>query len=394
MKICFVCQEYPPGPHGGIGTFTQVLARGLAAAGHDVRVVGMYRPEYPAADYEVDQGVRVWRLRKSTRRWGWLVGRYRLYQQLKAWSQDGEIDVVEVPDWTGIAAFWPQLPVPLVARLNGSATYFAHEVGDSVSRLTRWLEQTSLRRADFWSSVSNYTAGQTRVLFGLTSGPHAILYNPVELLPANLQARGGHDVLFTGTLTEKKGVIPLFRAWPQVLQSCPHARLQIYGKDRRTLDGRPMREVLCSLLTSEALATVTFHGHVERAELFERLRQARVAVFPSYAEAFALAPLEAMSCGCPTVYSSRGSGTELIDHGTDGLLVDPDQPQEIAAAIVRVLTDDDFALLLSRAGRQRIEQRFSIDRLIAQNELFYSQCRERFAKSGIPSRFSVTSHAH
>ncbi len=58
MKICFICGEYPPGPHGGIGTFVQVLARALVAAGHEVRVLGAYGTAYHAANEEVDQGVQ------------------------------------------------------------------------------------------------------------------------------------------------------------------------------------------------------------------------------------------------------------------------------------------------------------------------------------------------
>ncbi len=379
MRLCFVCHEYPPGPHGGIGTFTQVLARGLAAAGHDVRVAGMYRPDYPSPDYEEDRGVKVWRFRKLRKRWGWIVGRYRLYQKIRRWSADGDIELVEVPDWTGAAAAWPRLPVPVVARLNGSASYFAKEIDGAVGWLTHWLEKSSMRRVDFWSSVSQYTADRTRSLFQLDSGPHAILYNPVELVPANLEPRSGKDVLFTGTLTEKKGVISLFEAWPRVVQQLPDARLHVYGKDRRTLDGRPMQELLQSMLTDQQQETVVFLGHVNRETLFDHLRSARAAVFPSYAEAFALAPLEAMACGCPTIYSTRGSGTELMTSGTDGILIDPDQPQAIAEAIVRLLTDDSLALQIGLAGRQRIEQRFSIDQLIAKNESFFRRCIEQYA---------------
>lgn len=86
--------------------------------------------------------------------------------------------------------------------------------------------------------------------------------------------------------------------------------------------------------------SIHFHGHVERAELVAALQRAGLDVFPSSAEAFALAPLEAMAYGCPTIYSQRGSGPELIENGRDGLLIEPDQPHEIAGAIVRVLTDD------------------------------------------------------
>lgn len=379
MRICFICHEYPPGPHGGIGTFTQVLARGLAQAGHQVRVAGMYRPDYPSPDYEEDQGVRVWRFRKSTRRWGWIVGRYTLYRQIRRWSDAGEIQLVEVPDWTGSAAAWPRLPVPVVARLNGSASYFAHEAGGAAGWLTHWLESSSMKRVDFWSSVSRYTADRTRELFALDSGPDAILYNPVELVPANLEPRTGHDVVFTGTLTEKKGLIPLFQAWRDVSQTCAQARLHVYGKDRRAADGQSMQALLSSMIGDVQQAGITFHGHVSRNELFDHLRTARVAVFPSYAEAFALAPLEAMACGCPTIYSTRGSGTELMTDGVDGLLVDPDQPQQIAAAILRLLSDDSLAWEISRAGRARIESKFSVDQLVSKNESFFRRCIDQYA---------------
>jgi len=379
MRLCFVCHEYPPGPHGGIGTFTQVLARGLVRAGHQVRVAGMYRTDYPAPDYEDDQGVRVWRFRKSPHRWGWIVGRYELFRQIRRWSTAGKIELVEVPDWTGSAAAWPSLPVPVVARLNGSASYFAREEGQSAGWLMRWLEAASMKRVDYWSSVSQYTAERTRDLFRLARGPDAILYNPVELVQPNLRPRTGHDVLFTGTLTEKKGVIPLINAWSIVAEQCSSAQLHIYGKDRPANDGRSMETHLMSLLNQKYRDSVTFHGHVERQQLFDHFRSARAAVFPSYAEAFALAPLEAMVCGCPTVYSRRGSGTELITDGHDGLLVDPDEPQQIAAAVLRLLTDPDTALQISRRGRGRIESDFAIDRLIAKNETFFRDCIDQHA---------------
>jgi glycosyltransferase involved in cell wall biosynthesis len=242
-----------------------------------------------------------------------------------------------------------------------------------------WLEKLSLRRADYWSSVSRYTAEKTRRLFNLRSGPDAILYNPVELAEPNHDPRDNRDVLFSGTLTEKKGVVPLFQAWPAVLRACPDARLHIYGKDRTTSAGRSMQEHLVSLLSDDELASVSFHGHVDRAELFRRLRQARLAIFPSYAEAFALAPLEAMACGCPTISSNRGAGVEMMRDGVDGLLVDPDRPEQIAEAVTNVLRDDSLAERIGDRGRKRIEECFSIDKLVAKNEAFFRRCIDQYA---------------
>lgn len=379
MRICFVCNEYPPSPHGGIGTATRILARALVRRGHEVRVVGAYAPQHRGAEYEEDEGVRVWRMRTPGGRMGWLPARYHLYRTIARWVHDGEVQVIEVPDWAGWAAGWPRLTVPVVARLNGSATYFAAELGRSIDRATLWLERASFRRADFWCAVSRYTAEKTPPLFGRSSIPRAILFNPVDLPPEwAANPRSKRDVIFTGTLTEKKGIASLIRAWPKVLQHCPDAELRIFGKDGRNDKGISMQASLLAQLDETSQRSIRFFGHQPRETLYQALQRARVAVFPSYAEAFALAPLEAMACGCPTIYSTRGSGPELIEHGSDGLLVAPDRPDDIASQIVQVLSDDELARRLGRAGRERVQTRFTIAALISANEDFYRSCIDDF----------------
>ena len=379
MNLCLICPEYPPGPHGGIGTMTQVLARALVRTHHQVRVVGVYPQTYPAYDYEEDQGVRVWRLREPAYRFGWVVARYRLFRTVASWSRKGEVDLIEVPDYEGWAAGWPRLSVPVVARLNGSVSYFAAELGRPVSRATFWLERASLRRADSWCSASQYTAEKTQRLFGLRSSPSAILYNPVDVpVDSFANARRRNQVVFSGTLTAKKGVVSLIRAWPRVTEECKEAELHIFGKDGRTDDGQSMQAFLSSELDDQVGKSVHFYGHVAQEKLFEALRTARVAVFPSYAEGFGIAPVEAMSYACPTIYTKRGSGPELIRDGIDGLLIDPGQPREIADAIIRVLTDDRLAKQLGHAGRERVKEKFSTHTLLPQNEAFYRRCLSDF----------------
>jgi glycosyltransferase involved in cell wall biosynthesis len=379
VKIAFVCGEYPPGPHGGIGTMTRLLARALTEAGHSVRVVGVYPPSYPASDYEEDEGVRVWRLREPEFRLGWVPARRALYRQIEEWSAAGEIDIVEAPDYQGYTAGWPALPVPVVVRLHGSASYFAAETGRSIKRTAFWIESRALKRADFWCSVSRYTAERTKAIFDLETGPHAVLYNPVDADdPVRSLHRSGTRILFTGTLTAKKGIIPLIRAWPRVLERRRDAELHVFGKDGRAEDGGSMRSHLESLLPRGARASVVFHGHVPRRTVIENLHSARAAVFPSYAEAFALAPLEAMAAGCPTIFTVRGSGPELIEDGRDGLLVDPDREDEIAGAIVSLLSDDALARRLSSAGRRRVKQAFSLPAVVARNEEFFADCIREF----------------
>jgi glycogen synthase len=360
---------------------TQVLGRALARNGHEVRVVGVYPPWYHAPETEVDHGVQVSRLREREHPLGWIFSRYQLYQTVSDLAQKGLVDVVEVPDYAGWAAGWRRLSAPVVTRLHGSLTYFASELHKPVENTSYWLERASLRRADYACSVCKYTAEMTERVFKVPMDSTAILYNPVET-PSDTQglARLRNRVIFSGTLTPKKGIVSLIKAWPIVASSQPDAALHVFGKDGRAENGQGMQEFLRSLLPANALAGVHFHGHVSREELFASYRTATTAVFPSYAEAFAVAPLEAMACGCPTIFSKRGSGPELLTHEREGLLVDPDKPEEIAASILRVLQDASFAREIGEAGRVRIHNAFSIDQLVAENVAFYERCAEDFRR--------------
>jgi glycosyltransferase involved in cell wall biosynthesis len=380
MRICFVCNEYPPGPHGGIGTFTQVMARALCAAGHNVRVVGVYPHDYSAPEYEEDCGVRVWRFRQKRARLSWIRDRYRLYQTIARWIREEKVDLIDVPDYQGMSACWPRFSVPVISRIQGSQTYFADEMGTSVKKTAWLLEKSALQRSEFWCAVSNHAADRTRQLFRLSSGPHAILPNVVEIpADASNTQKAANRVVFTGTLTRKKGVISLIKAWPKVRRMCEQAELHILGKDGTTENGQSMRAHLEAQLNDSHSEQVYFHGHTDRDTLFKELRKAQVAVFPSYAETFGIAPLEAMACGVPTIYTSRPPGSELIGHARDGLLVDPGEPDEIADAIVLLLKDDRLAKQLGDAATERVQKKFSLDVVLEQNLSFYRNCIAQFS---------------
>jgi glycosyltransferase involved in cell wall biosynthesis len=361
----------------------QVLGRALVQAGHEVRVVGCY-PLYTGPEYEEDRGVRVWRFPISGRRSSWIAERIKIFRVVAGWSRQGEIDLVEAPDYQGLAAGWPRLSVPVVARLHGSLAYFAAEMNQRVRRGPFLLERASMKRADFWCSVSRYTAEKTQQIFGMRPERPAILYNPVEYpTKGSGHPRSSRNVVFSGTLVLKKGVTPLFQAWAQVAERCPEAVLHVFGKDGRTAAGQSMKSYLLSLLPNRAARTVFFHGHTDRSQLFQAYETARLAVFPSYAEAFAVAPLEAMAWGCPTLYSSRGSGPELIDDGETGLLVNPDRPDQIAASILEVLSNDTLAGRLGENGRDLIRRAFSTGTIVNKNLDFYRNCASRFERHSL-----------
>ena len=382
MRICFLCEGYPPSGHGGIGTFTQSLARALVRTGHQAWVIGRNSERYPGLEYEEDEGVRVTRLRAPAHLLGRARLRYQMFRTVDRWSRSGKIDLVEAPDCAGWIAGWPRLRVPIVVRLHGSLTYLAAETGQPVDRTALWLEWAAFRRADFCCSVSRYAAHKTHQLFDLRGDIPTVLYNSIDVpVKALALSRSKNQIVFTGGLKVNKGILSLIEAWPRVIAAHPEAELHIFGGDRVTKDGQSMQASLLSRLNPPSGEQVHFHGFVDRRQIFQALQTARLAVFPSYAEAFAQAPMEAMACGCPTVYTRRTSGPELIDPDQTGLLIDPDQPDEIANSIIRLLTDDGLARRLGDAGKKHIQENFSVEPMLARNEAFYQKCLELFYKS-------------
>jgi glycogen synthase len=381
VRVCFICNEYPPSSHGGIGSITQILARELVKRGSRAVVVGIDPNAGPVPCREMDQGVEVYRLRLTAApKIGWLKTRYDLYRYVAGRARAGEFDVLDVPDYEGWNAGWGDLPLPVVVRLNGSASYFRQEMGKRMDRLMYLIEHHALRRADFCCSTSRYTAEKTRELFGLNGREIRILYNFVEVTgDCSPWAPVGKRVVYTGTLTPKKGVIPLLQAWKLLLKSVQDAELHLYGRDGVTQAGGSMREYLQEQLSDEEKLTVFFHDRVPREEILRTLQTARAAVFPSFSEAFSLAPMEAMAQGCPTVYSSLSSGPELMRDGEDGLLVDPGKPAEISDALTRILSSPEFAARLGEAGRCRVRDAFSPEAALSQNLAFYRDCIARFS---------------
>ncbi|MCU0726107.1 MAG: glycosyltransferase family 4 protein [Planctomycetes bacterium] len=119
-----------------------------------------------------------------------------------------------------------------------------------------------------------------------------------------------------------------------------------------------------ALTVSEGLAgRVTIEGPRPYGELPEIYRRAAALIYPSVVETFGLPPLEAMACGCPVVASDRTSVPEIT--GDAALLVDPDDPAILAAAIRRVLSDEGLRADLRARGFENA-RRFSWDRAAAE----------------------------
>ncbi|WP_183093754.1 glycosyltransferase family 4 protein [Nocardioides stalactiti] len=94
------------------------------------------------------------------------------------------------------------------------------------------------------------------------------------------------------------------------------------------------------------------------------VRGADVFVLPSAAEACPMALLQAMASGVPVVATRVGGIPEIVRDGVDGILVDPGSVDQLAAALARLVGDPGLRQRLAAAGRQRVADRFDVDRSV------------------------------
>src|SRR5207245_10502916 len=108
---------------------------------------------------------------------------------------------------------------------------------------------------------------------------------------------------------------------------------------------------------------------------------------PSRQESFCRVYLEAWSRDKPVVGGRIPTSQEVITEGETGLLADLDSPKELADALIRILSDPQFATALGRRGRSEVEGRFSWTGVVKRVEAAYDTAIERVARArSAPSR--------
>ncbi|MFD4994037.1 glycosyltransferase family 4 protein [Cellulosimicrobium cellulans] len=143
------------------------------------------------------------------------------------------------------------------------------------------------------------------------------------------------------------------------------ARLVVVGDGSEA--GALRRRVASAGLTDR----VELPGRLDPSEVAARLAAADVVVVPSRADAAPLVVLEAWRSGRPLVATVRGGPPEIVTDGVDGVLVDPQDTQALAVAVLSLLDDPERAERVGAAGRRRVED-FTWERVVDRYEDLYA----------------------
>jgi glycosyltransferase involved in cell wall biosynthesis len=240
---------------------------------------------------------------------------------------------------------WP----PVIAEVHGNWRHATRLYGSPARRLLSplvdALDAWGVRRADATRALSGYTAGlveHTRgkppdAVFPTYSDLSAFTAHPVQPLPERPSA------LFVGVLEPYKGVDGLVEAWRRAAPQVPGATLVVVGKGSR--------QAPVDRLVADGLAV---HVHeLPPDQVSRRLDDATVLVLPSRFEGLGRVVIEAFARGRGVVASRAGGFLDLVVDGDEGLLVDLDDTDGLADALVRALSDRALAERLGSAAHAR-----------------------------------------
>lgn len=221
-------------------------------------------------------------------------------------------------------------------------------------------------------AISRFTAGLVERC-GVSADRIEVVYPACDVdvflprpVPPNLQTKllggraGGRVLLTIGNLVARKGHDMVIKALPEVRRTVPDVTYLIVG------DG-PYRGELERLAVELGVRDhVVFAGRADDAELASIYALADVFIMASRerreendVEGFGLVYLEAAACGKPVIGGRSGGVPEAIQEGVTGLLVDPEDPMDIARAITRTLSEPGLSAALGAAGAARVRREFT-----------------------------------
>lgn len=209
------------------------------------------------------------------------------------------------------------------------------------------------------SDIAELAAGE-----GLPRKKLVTIHNGIDLslFPATVPQPSG-PVVFVGRLSPEKDIPTLLRAAAIAVNEEPSFRLHLAGAG-------PSLGELQSLAEKLGLGErVVFLG--QRNDVAEILAGASLFVLSSVTEGISLALLEAMARGLPVVATAVGGNAEVIVDGETGMLVSPQSPAELAAAMLQVYRRPELARRMGAAGRKRVEARFDSRMMVARYESLY-----------------------
>jgi glycosyltransferase involved in cell wall biosynthesis len=196
--------------------------------------------------------------------------------------------------------------------------------------------------------------------------------NPNDFLEANGERfKEKHNlqdsllILFMGNRIASKGIFTLIESMRYVNRSYPNARLILAGRAGREFDEYYTK------LPRDLRASIVDVGILPDQEKADALTAADLFVMPSKFESIGLVYLEAWMCNTPVIGAFSKTLANVIQDGEDGYLIPFGDSILLGKKIVSLLKNDELRAEMGRAGRQKVLQHYTWDKITSKVETLY-----------------------
>ncbi|HUJ08296.1 MAG TPA: glycogen synthase [Streptosporangiaceae bacterium] len=374
LRVALLTREYPPEVYGGAGVHVEYLAR-------ELRELVSLTVHCQGADRAGAVAHRPWDLLLDAN-----AALQTISTDLAMAAAVGSADLVHSHTWYAnlaghLAATLYGIPhVMTVHSLEPLRPWKAEQLGGGYA-LSSWCEKVAVESAAAVIAVSAGMRSDALAAYpALHPGRVHVIRNGIdttEYAPdpgTDALAMHGIDpgrpyVLFVGRITRQKGLSVLLRAAEHL---DPAIQLVLCAGLADTPELEAEVTGLVEHLRSARTGVTWIPGMLPKAQVIQLLSHATVFVCPSLYEPLGIVNLEAMACGAPVVASRVGGIPEVVVDGQTGLLVPPDDPAELAKAIMSLADDKERAAAMGAIGRRWVTAEFSWAAIAAQTAELYA----------------------
>ncbi|MCI0344410.1 MAG: glycosyltransferase family 4 protein [Chloroflexi bacterium] len=373
MKVGLVTPYVYPQP-GGVNQHVRYLYQNLRLRGHDVRILTTSHGLQRASEGDVIRIGKGFSM-PANGSVGTITLSPRFLGQVRDVLDREEFDLLHFHE-----PFVPFLS-PILLRMSNSvniATFHAYSGWSFSYQMGARLMGRYARRLHGRIAVS---AAARHFIDRYFPGDYKVIPNGVDLerfrraVPIARWQDGTRNLLFVGRFESRKGLLELLKAYRLLRRAGCQCRLLVVGS------GPQEREARRYLMTRR-MGGVVFLGRASDEERDALFKTADVYISPATGrESFGIVLLEAMAAGAPIVCSDIHGYKGVVRRGREALLVPPKKPKAIAAAVARLLSDDELRARMGASGMARAEE-FSWERVTAKVDDYYGFVIRRLAAQG------------
>jgi len=360
MKIAILVHSFPPKHIGGTEIATYEIAKRLGEMGHQIHIVT-----------EQDQGQD-----SESHENGFIIHRYPIRR----------IKII------GYALFWMKI-IPHLKKIDPDIIHCQGIVMGIPVLFKRWLKKpvivyqrdnilnqsmekyfskTVLKRADTVIALTEY---MKRNLQNITPREIKVINNGIHLEknpphhPEETRQKAGWDTNHTilisvGRLEEIKGIRYLIDAINIIKRKKLDTKLIIIG------DGPQKKDLELQAEKLKLDHYVEFMGSLPHEKVLEYMAASDIFVLPSLNEGFPNVCLEAMASGLPIIATNIGGMSEIVEDGTNGYLVEPQNSVQIAGKVEKLVADNDLREKFANESKMKVKN-YELNLIVEKIEKVY-----------------------